>query len=79
MWKGKKKMARKNQDDIWCFEADTVRERLIDDLQIDSTRVPLYPKKKKPQTSYPVWRSSGLAATENSSVKLAVNSKGKGL
>lgn len=40
-------MARKNQDDIWCFEADTVRERLIDDLQIDSTRVPLYPKKKK--------------------------------
>jgi len=48
-------MARKNQDDIWCFEADTVRQGLIDDLQIDSTRVPLSPKKKKKtQTSYPV-------------------------
>lgn len=52
--KGEKEMARKNKDDIWCFEADTFRHELIDNLQIDSTRVPLSSKKKDPQTSYPV-------------------------
>lgn len=73
-------MARKNQDHVWYFGADTFEQGLIDDLQIDSTRVPLSQKKQKTKTqiSCPVCRSSGLAATENSSVKLAVNSNGKG-
>lgn len=36
-----KVVARKNQQDIRCFEADTFRCRLIDDLEINSSRVPL--------------------------------------
>lgn len=70
-------MARKNQDDIWCFEADTFRHELIDNLQIDSTRVPLSSKKKKktpkPHTLFEdqvVWQLQKLSA---------VRSKGKGL
>lgn len=42
--KGGKGMARKNQQDISCFEAD--RHRLIDDLEINDFRVRLPPKKK---------------------------------
>lgn len=38
-------MARKNQQDISCFEAD--RHRLIDDLEINDFRVCLPPKQNK--------------------------------
>lgn len=43
--KGGKGMARKNQQDISCFEAD--RHRLIDDLEINDFRVCLPPKQNK--------------------------------
>lgn len=41
-------MARKNQQDISCFEAD--RHRLIDDLKINDFRICLPPKRKKKKT-----------------------------
>lgn len=34
----RKEMARKNQQDIGCFEADTFGQGLIDDLEINSSR-----------------------------------------
>lgn len=34
----RKEMARKNQQDIGCFEADTFGRGLIDDLEINSSR-----------------------------------------
>lgn len=40
-------MARKNQQDIRCFEADTFRQELIDDLKINSSRVKFSLQKKK--------------------------------
>lgn len=43
----KKEMARKNQQDIRCFEADTFRQELIDDLKINSSRVKFSLQKKK--------------------------------
>lgn len=39
-------MARKNQQDIRCFEADTFRQELIDDLKINSSRIKFSLQKK---------------------------------
>lgn len=61
-------MAGKNQEDIWCFEADTFRQEIIDDLEIESTRVPVFPKIRtsKPHALF----EDQLGATGNYSFKL---------
>lgn len=47
-------MARKNQQDIRCFEADTFRQKLIDDLKINSSRVKFSLKKKAGREVNPI-------------------------
>lgn len=61
-------MAGKNQEDIWCFEAHTFRQGLIDDLEIESTRVPLCPKIRTPKP-HALFKDQ-LGATGNFSFKL---------